>query len=99
MKSTPGPWKLRKCLCGKEACKLYQLDNVGMFYNGSGFSKEDAHLVAAAPDMYEWMKQYCDNCYQENEANVSNFMEECRQCRCKELLAKAEGGGKEDARD
>ena len=53
---TPGPWEIMKCQCKNDVCDVWQLANVGSFYQGCGFSWDDAHLIAAAPEMYEALK-------------------------------------------
>jgi len=50
-KFTPGPWTLRKC-CDSPHCDRLQPVEAGTFYQGSGFSPADAHLIAAAPELY-----------------------------------------------
>jgi len=47
---TPGPWTVEKCLCGHPACRAYGTSN-GNFVQGTGYSLEDATLIAAAPAM------------------------------------------------
>ena len=51
-KCTKGPWTVERCKCGNPNCDVWQLSN-GSFYNGSGFKKSDANLIAAAPEMYK----------------------------------------------
>lgn len=48
-KFTPGPWKAEKCTCGHECCTKYNINISGA--NGM-FDKDDANLIAAAPEMY-----------------------------------------------
>ena len=83
-KHTPGPWEVTKCPCGKDAiCNVWQIANVGNFYQGCGFNWDDARLIAAAPDMYEALKEICNNCHDRPEL--------CGECGIKTVLAKAEG--------
>jgi hypothetical protein len=49
---TKGPWRIEKCQCGHPSCSKYGLSN-GMFYQGSGFTLEDATLAAASPKLLE----------------------------------------------
>ncbi len=51
MKHTPRPWSIIKCNCNSPVCNTYQIKEVGTFYQGCGFKKEDASLIAAAPDL------------------------------------------------
>jgi hypothetical protein len=53
-KHTPAPWHIEKCQCGHEKCHTYGLENVGTFYQGSGFDLADALLVAAAPELLQF---------------------------------------------
>lgn len=53
-KHTPGPWTVEKCRCGHRSCDRYGTSN-GQFYQGCGYSLQDAHLIAAAPTMYEFV--------------------------------------------
>lgn len=49
-------WLPVKCQCKSEHCEYYGL-NVGTFYNGCGWDNEaDAWKAAAAPEMYEALK-------------------------------------------
>ena len=49
-------WLPVKCQCGQKSCDYYGL-NVGTFYNGCGWrSLADAWKAAAAPEMYEALK-------------------------------------------
>jgi hypothetical protein len=50
---TPGPWQITDCPCGHASCDRKQFSNVGTFYTGTGFEEPDAHLIAAAPELYE----------------------------------------------
>lgn len=59
MKHTPGPWTINKCQCGAEVCDRYHTSN-GHFYQGSGYSLDDAILIAAAPDLLEELKEAID---------------------------------------
>jgi hypothetical protein len=52
---TPGPWRLVPCPCGH--CDRKQLGNVGTFYVGTGFDGPDAHLIAAAPELYDLLAE------------------------------------------
>ena len=52
----------------------------------SGHSEADRNLIAAAPDMYEALKGFCDLCDLKNTAP-----ELCEVCKAKAALAKAEG--------
>lgn len=36
-----------KCNCGHPACSTYQLSGMGTFYQGSGFTLEQANKIAA----------------------------------------------------
>lgn len=38
--------KVIKCRCGHKSCSTYQLGGFGIFYQGSGFEKEQAELIA-----------------------------------------------------
>lgn len=48
---TPGPYSVEKCPCGDERCQTYHLRPVGSFFQGSGFTKNDAHLMSATWDL------------------------------------------------
>lgn len=56
-KFTPGPWAVKKCPCGQPGCDTYQVIGVGVLYEGSGFPKDDAHLLAAARDLYKSLEE------------------------------------------
>lgn len=47
MDHTPGPWAIYKCRCGDPICNQYTISVQGSV----GFSKADAQLIAAAPDL------------------------------------------------
>lgn len=49
-------------------------------------AEANTRLAAAAPDMYEALKEFCDLCDLENTAP-----ELCEVCKAKAALAKAEG--------
>lgn len=44
------PWRVVRCACGHPTCNRHGTDN-GVFYQGSGYSLDDARLIAAAPDL------------------------------------------------
>lgn len=50
MSITPGPWKLERCPCDHSSCHRYGLSN-GMFYQGNGFSLDDATAITEVPAM------------------------------------------------
>jgi hypothetical protein len=41
-----------KCSCGHPNCSVYTLQGIGMFYQGSGFTKQDAELIARLVNNY-----------------------------------------------
>jgi hypothetical protein len=49
---TPGPWSYDKCHCGHPGCDQHTVSVQG----GVGFIEADARLIAAAPAMYEALK-------------------------------------------
>ena len=55
MGHTKGPWEVHKCKCGHESCDTWYVSS-GTFYQGSGFNKLDALLVAAAPELLKLLK-------------------------------------------
>lgn len=38
---------IEKCKCGHDHCKYYHLIGIGTFYQGTGFTKDQAELIAA----------------------------------------------------
>lgn len=50
-KWTAGPWRVGVCPCGNRHCQLFNTSN-GLFPAGSGYSEDDARLIAAAPELY-----------------------------------------------
>jgi hypothetical protein len=68
-KFTPGPWKWTdsyKSDDGRDTWSLLGNEGYGILScDGEGNSPQnvnnaDAHLIAAAPDMYEAMQEFCD---------------------------------------
>ena len=65
---TPGPWLLEKCGCGNPNCNRYGTSN-GVFYQGSGYDPADAHLIAAAPEIYEALQRLLNGMTQHGMAD------------------------------
>ncbi|HSG61881.1 MAG TPA: hypothetical protein VLA24_10685 [Pseudomonadales bacterium] len=83
---TPGPWRIVACPCQYENCTTYGLSN-GLFSQGCGFSKADAMLAAAAPDLLaalqrtlNWLKYYpgrvADGAYNQARAAIDKATKE-----------------------
>jgi hypothetical protein len=83
-KHTPGPWKIKRCSCGSPSCHRYSTDN-GFFYQGSGYSIEDARLIAAAPELLEALEKLMDLGTGYGEAS------DLIRIICKPAIAKARG--------
>jgi hypothetical protein len=47
---TPGPWFIVPCECGHRGCNYHGTSN-GSFYQGCGYSREDARRIARLPDL------------------------------------------------
>lgn len=56
MSYTKGPWTIEKCPCSSEFCGYWGIRPAGQFYQGTGFQREDAQLVSAAPDLLEALR-------------------------------------------
>ena len=86
MKFTPGPWEV-------DSSHVKTAVNVGNTHVAMvnwGINEEEhnanAHLIAAAPDMYEELTKVCNAC------NLDFLVPElCQGCGTKEALAKARG--------
>lgn len=50
---------IRKCPCGHRACRIHYLVGIGSFYEGSGFSLEDAQEIVTAL-IHRYPKKYAD---------------------------------------
>lgn len=83
LKHTPSPWVVESCSehCGSKHCSYYWTSN-GRFYQGTGYSKGDAILIAAAPDLYEALLDMISDRDCLSDATVEN---------AKRAIAKAEG--------
>ena len=75
MKYTPGPWEITE----------QDIFGNGSFICSWSGKKADAHLIAAAPEMYEALKRVCKNC----DLFCSMAAEE--KCIVSKALNKAEG--------
>lgn len=87
MKHTPGPWMIVKCPCGEDGCDRWQIDKVGCHYQGCGFDKEDAQLIAAAPDLLEVAEELV--AWDDSFDDVNLISQACSLAR--EAIAKAKG--------
>ena len=98
-KYTPGPWEVINefnvygkghrlvAACGGRS-QNYDVENNHIEKVAS------AHLIAAAPDMYEALKQICNDCDPAEKYCPDSFEEEkriCIDCYIGKALAKAEG--------
>lgn len=53
-KHTPGPWHADKCPCGHYACNKYRIRHASA---DGMFEKDDARLIAAAPELLAELKR------------------------------------------
>jgi hypothetical protein len=83
-KWTKGPWEvsLEQLHPGSEAeGYLIRTDAFDVVSGHLGIRKvSDAHLIAAAPELYAVLKELCDSC-----------MGECDDCQVMRILKKARG--------
>lgn len=94
MKHTPGPWKVAPVEGKRMTCVYTDKTNIALLVH-----QEDAHLIAAAPELLEALKEYIEVMGPAHE-------NECPQddtCNCKwkyindkvnQAIAKAEGAEK-----
>ena len=85
-KHTPGPWVVHTfTISGKE--KLEVLDATGT----NACVQANAHLIAAAPAMYEALKGMVSMYDSLNKSNKHDGACPCYHCQARATLAQAEG--------
>jgi hypothetical protein len=99
---TPGPWEVETQYHDEEGYEQYiKSQAIIVRYKDGGSAtiarinwsnpvKGNAHLIAAAPDMYKALKDHCDSC----KAVIDMFFgnsNACEFCDFGKALAKAEG--------
>jgi len=83
-KFTPGPWRVEKrhaVHSGKRRTANANVMNHRIPYMEK---KANAHLISAAPDMYEAMKEFCDRCDKgevRSKRTYAKFMEILKKAR------------------
>lgn len=55
MNHTPGPWTIHKCNCGHDKCNDYF---ISITKSDGRVTKNDAYLIAAAPEMLIEIERY-----------------------------------------
>ena len=81
---TPGPWYADKCPFGHYACNKYRIRHAGA---EGMFEKDDALLIAAAPDLLSVLKGAFASAVWKHQSNC--YCEVCEEIRA--AIAKAEG--------
>jgi hypothetical protein len=96
-KFTPGPWYLEKAFRGKRRVSADPAEEISwhglaevVVVHGSNEPCEDgeanAHLIAAAPEMYEAMAEFVHRCEIGEVRSIKTY------AKFKKVLAKANGG-------
>lgn len=92
MTHTPGPWRYEK----RKGCKPIRVAGTGTLiaYTADQLEeKEDlanAHLIAAAPKMYDLLNEWLDTPFFETKEEWQKWVDDYRP-RVEQAIAKAEG--------
>ena len=89
-KFTKGPWliKMNKTFYGEEFIGIY--DTQDRLTASAYMHIANANLIAAAPDMYEALKELCNDCPNADLKDIFNGAT-CKGCPIDNALRKARG--------
>ena len=105
VKYTPGPWEVikenmtepgykdfvrRLKIVKREESELGQILRIIAKIDWNNPQEANAHLIAAAPEMYKELKAHCNDC--DGRRFADHYGDEyCGDCKTRAALAKAEG--------
>lgn len=92
-KFTPGPWRAGKSIYQSQARVV--AEKGGRVADVFAYEEDQAHanaaLIAAAPEMYEMLKNICEGCANNRVMFAENVEGDCSACKISDLLKKARG--------